>query len=439
MSFFIGIIKTEYKHFARGYFKIVSCLLFFVAALYGLQNGYDLFRKHNSEIITIKSKNAQTIQKLCAWFDEGKKGNEDRPWVDITTPFWAIWNAPSSAIKEPSALMPFSIGQAEQFGYYKQVTNWSTTFDSDLAEELANPENLTTGTLDFSFVVLYLLPILIIILLFNIGGLENDLGIDRLVAATYFSQKKWLFARFAFYFITLIIIMLVLMLPYAIFTKAIQNELLTCILLFLYIVFYILFWFVIFFFINSSGKGSANHAIKMISAWILLCIIMPGTIHQVASLKFPASYMTDYIDAGRNEANKFWELPTETIRNKLLELHPELAQTKHGKDTVLDETILANSSSALVNHLMKNTAMMIEIRNDTKNEFIRNTYWINPVSFFQNNINMLADNDYYAYKQFRNRIQVMVDRKVSAILLDSWNKVAVDKERYNMYVENFNN
>ena len=71
--------------------------------------------------------------------------------------------------------MVFSLGQSEQYGYYKRVTNWSTTFDSDLAEEIANPERLAIGTLDFNFVFIYLSPILLIILLFNIGGLEKDL------------------------------------------------------------------------------------------------------------------------------------------------------------------------------------------------------------------------------------------------------------------------
>ena len=46
-------------------------------------------------------------------------------------------------------MIVFSTGQAEQYGYYKKVTNWSTIFDNDLAEEIANPERLALGTLVF--------------------------------------------------------------------------------------------------------------------------------------------------------------------------------------------------------------------------------------------------------------------------------------------------
>ena len=435
----IIILQNEYKHLVRNKFKIFSLVLFIGAAVYGLQNGYELFQKHISEIAAIRTKNAETIKKIEGWFDEGKKGPEDRPWINITTPFWAIWNAPSTAVKTPSALMPFTIGQAEQFGYYKQVTNWSTTFDSDLAEEIANPERLATGTLDFSFVILYLLPVLVIVLLFNIGGLEKDLGFDRLIRINSISQKKWLLARFAFYFLALIIVLLLLMLPYAILTGAFQNQFSTYIKLFFYVSLYMSLWFSVFYFINLSGKGSTNQALKMVSVWLLFCIVLPGSIHQITSLKYPSSYMTDYIDANREESNKLLELPNDTIRNRLLALYPILKETKHGRDTLIDEEILGNSSSAFVNDLMKKTALSIEIKSEHKNQFIQNTFWINPISFFQNKINTLANNDYYAYKQFRHNIQSIIDKRVNTILLDCWNKETVNKEKYLRYVEHFNN
>jgi ABC-2 type transport system permease protein len=434
----IVIIQNEFRHFARNSFKTVSLILFIGAAVYGLQNGYGLLKKHRAEISSIKTKNAETVQRISGWFDEGKTSPDDRPWIDVSTPFWAIWNAPATAVKSPSTLMPFTIGQTEQFGNYKQVTNWSSTFDSDLAEEIANPERLTTGTLDFSFVVLYLLPVLVIVLLFNIGGLEKDLGFDRLIQVTHISQRKWLLARFAFYFFALIIVLLTLMLPYAILTGAFQNEFGTFIKLFSYVAFYMLLWFVVFYFINLSGKGSANQALKMVAVWLLFCIVLPGSIHQIASLKYPASYMTDYINAKRDETYKLWDLPTDSVRNRLLVLYPELAKTKHGKDTIADKDIIDNSSSGLVNELMKNTALAIENNSDDKNRFIQKTYWINPVGFFQNKINALANNDYYAYKQFRNNIQSKIDKKVNAILFDCWNKKTVNKEKYLRYVENFN-
>lgn len=437
MKNFIVIIQNEFRHFARNPFKTVSLILFICAAFYGLQNGYSLFSKHNNEIAAIKNKNAETVKKISKWFDEGKKGPEDQPWIDVTTPFWAIWNAPSVVVKTPSPLMPFSIGQAEQFGYYKNVTNWSTTFDSDLAEEIANPERLLSGTIDFSFVVLYLLPVLTIILLFNIGGLEKDLGFDRMILINHNSKMKWLLARHTFYFILLIIVMLLLLLPYALITGALQNDIVGFIKLSFYILLYLLFWFSIFYIINLSSSGSAGIALKMIATWLLFCVLIPGTIHQIASLKYPPNYMTDYIRVNRDEVNKLRKLSLKTQREMLIKTMPELLQTKYGKDTTINEDIISKSASALANDLTKKAAQVIEAEQEQKNIFIRSFYSINPVVFFQNKINAIAGNDYYAYKKFRSKIQAMIDKKINTALMDCWNKEVVTKEKYLKYVEQF--
>ncbi|MGO3109532.1 MAG: DUF3526 domain-containing protein [Sphingobacterium sp.] len=430
------IIQYEFRHFSRSPFKIASLILFIGAAVYGLQNGYTLQNWQNAEIETIQAKNKETITEVTAWYDAGKKGPDDKPWIDVTTPMRAIWYAPSSVFKTPSPLMPFSIGQAEQFGYYKQVTNASSTFDSDLAEEIANPERLAIGTLDFSFVILYLLPVLAIILLFNIGGLERDLGFDRLIAVNHSSSRKWLMARFGFYFLLITGTLLILMLIYAIRASGLSG---TFILLFLLILLYTLVWFAAFYFINLKGKGSANQAIKMASVWLLFCVIIPGGVHQIASLKYPGSYMTDYLDASRDETYKLYDLSADTLKQRLLAAYPNLAQTMYAKDTVADKSIISNSSSGLTNKLMKEAALTVEKGNEDKNRFIRNTSWFNPVSWFQNRINALCGTDYYAYRRYRSEIQAIIDKKVELLLHDSWNKETVDKKRFLEYVNAFNN
>ncbi|MGJ1431672.1 DUF3526 domain-containing protein [Sphingobacterium spiritivorum] len=436
MRKFIAIIQYEFRHFARSPFKIVSLILFMGAAVYGLHNGYALFESQNKEIENIEVKNKKTIAEVTGWYDAGKKGPDDQPWIDVTTPVQAIWYAPSSVIKKPAPLMPFSTGQAEQFGYYKQVTNWSSTFDADLAEEIANPERLAVGTVDFSFVVLYLLPVLAIILLFNIGGLERDLGFDKLIQVNNSSSRKLLAARFSFYFLLIIGILFILMLIYALRTGALSGIFIS---LYLWISGYSLLWFLIFYFINLRGKGSSNQAIKMVSVWLLFCVIIPGSLHQVVSLKYPGSYMTDYLDASREETYKIYDLSADTIKQRLVTAYPELAQTVHGKDTVTDESIIGNSSSGLTNRLMKEATLKVENDNENRNRFIRNTSWFNPVSWFQNRINSLCGTDYYAYRQFRGDIQAIIDKKVELLLQDSWNRETVNKEKFLEYVNALKN
>lgn len=431
----LNIFIFEFKHFARNNFKIVSVMLFVLASIYALQNGLNLYNNNSAEIEKINKSATEANNKVVEWFEKGKKGPDDRAWVNISQPFWAVWYASVNTVKKPMPLMPLSIGQAEQFGYYKQITNWSTVYDADLSEEIANPERLTTGTLDFGFAVLCLLPLLLIILLFSIGGLERDASFIKLIALQSNDIKKWLFARFLFYFILCILLLFALILPYSILT----NAPFTSVVLYLLVcIGYLLFWFLILYFIALFAKNSSGQALKMVGLWLLFCVILPGTIHQISNWVYPSNFMTDYLDANRKETYAIFDLKLENIKERVLELHPELQNSALAKDIILNTDILNNSSAAVVNNLMKNAATKVALANQEKNNFIQNTYIINPFAFFQNKLNNICGTDYYSYQNYRVEIQKAIDQKIATQLKLEWNNMVVDKKKYQEILKTFN-
>ena len=437
MKSYIRVTQTELMHLLRSPFKMISILLFVIAIIFGSQNGYQLFKTHNKQIISISSKNTNSIEDMLLTYEGIENGTLEKPRRDPTIPYWAIWNVPSYAFKHPSPMMTFSLGQAEQYGYYKRVTNWSTTYDSDLAEEIANPERLAIGTLDFNFVFTYLSPILLIILLFNIGGLEKDLKFDNLIYSSKISKEGWILARFLFYYLLVIALIFILTIPYALLAGVFESHTFQYFNFFLLILLYQVLWFTIFYFINLSGKGSSDQALKMISIWMVLCIIIPGTVHQITSLKYPTNYMTDHLDVSRELSNNIFNLPEDDLKKGLLEEYPFLQNTLHASDTSINVATINRSVSGLINSLNKNVSISIEFSSKKKNKFIKSFSKMNPVTTFQNEMNAIAETDFYAYKDYRTRIQDMIDKKIELILEDTWNNVTVDKNRYAEYVKNF--
>ena len=174
----LGIFLYEWKHFVRSPFKIVAIVLFIVASIYGLHNGADLYDKQTKEIEKIKKEIATKNKTTLSYFETNEKGPKNRPWVDVTTPYWAIWSTSTYQFKRPSPAIVYTIGQAEQYGFYKAIGMSSSPYDADMAKEIANPERIQSGTLDFSFVVLFLLPLLLLILLYNIKGQEAEQGLS---------------------------------------------------------------------------------------------------------------------------------------------------------------------------------------------------------------------------------------------------------------------
>jgi len=437
MKSYIRVTQTELIHLMRSPFKTTSILLFVIAIIFGSHNGYQLLKTHNKQIISISSKNTNSIEDMLLTYEGIENGTLEKPRRDPTIPYWAIWNVPSHAFKHPSPMMTFSLGQSEQYGYYKRVTNWSTTYDSDLAEEIANPERLAIGTLDFNFVFTYLSPILIIILLFNIGGLEKDLKFDNLIYSSKIKKEGWILARFLFYYLFVTALIFILTIPYALVVGVFENHTVQYIHFLLLLFLYLILWFTIFYFINLTGKGSSDQALKMISVWMLLCIIIPGTIHQITSLKYPTNYMTDHLDVSRELSNNIFNLPEDDLKKGLLDEYPFLQNTLYASDSITNAATINRSVSGLINSLNKNVSISIEFSSKKKNKFIKSFSKLNPVTTFQNEMNSIAETDFYAYRDYRTRIQDMIDKKIELILGDTWNNVTVDRYRYAEYVESF--
>ena len=139
------VFKSELLHFSRSPLKIVALFLYVFAAIYGLQNGYGLFVKHNKEITAIKSTVDESINEMMNQYASIEKGEIEKPRRDQTTPYWAIRNTPSNAFKNPS---PNS--QNTQNTCFTGITDAPSTdlpsgwYQSTLQINITSPPNTTT-------------------------------------------------------------------------------------------------------------------------------------------------------------------------------------------------------------------------------------------------------------------------------------------------------
>lgn len=430
---FMTTFLYEWRHFIRAPFKIIAMLLFVVASIYALQNGASLYHKQTAEIEKIEEKALEDIETNGAYYDNGEKGPASQPWVDLTTPFWAVRSTPVHAFKKPSAAIVYNIGQAEQYGFYKRVGLGSSPYDSDMAEEIANPERLQSGTLDFSFVILYLLPLLLLVCLYNIKGSEADKGFLSLVYAQTGSEFPWLLARVSFYGLIVAVGVLGLMTFGASLTGVFQSAASSFFSVFYWLMIYLVFWLLIYVLILRNGNSVLGNTLKMLGVWLLFAFIMPATIHQWVSTQYPAGLMTEFIDAHLDETDKLFEEPDSILQAQLISLYPEIATTK----AIQEGARIAKSRTVtpLSNQLVKESIQAIENNNESRNKLIKATSWVNPVTFMQNKLNALSKTHYQDYKNYRDEIQTMIDKQLKLMVVETYNDVVVDKERYMEYNE----
>jgi ABC-2 type transport system permease protein len=434
----LGIFLYEWKHFIRSPFKIVAIVLFILACMYGLHNGADLYDKQTKEIERIKKEIATENKTTLAYFDTNKKGPKNRPWIDVTTPYWAIWSTRTFQFKKPSPAIVYTIGQAEQYGFYKAIDMSSSPYDADMAQEIANPERIQSGTLDFSFVVLFLWPLLLLILLYNIRGQEAEQGFLPLVFIQTGSENWWLLARTLFY---------VLLLLFILFWVLVYGAMLTNVFgadnvfwkVYLCVSIYLIFWAILYFFILKYGKNTVSNTLQMIGIWLLISFVVPAAIQQWLSIEKPTNLMVDFIDAKRDKTDEIYNLSNEIIYQQLFDLYPNLNQTKIAKNPLLLRKAKRYSVRALINLAMKNAAAKLEKDNRSKNELISKTYWFNPFTYFQNTLNRISKTHYDDYQAYRDDIQYRVDQRIKIMVFDIWNDIKVDKTKYLEYTTIFSN
>ncbi len=430
---FISVFVYEWKHFIRTPFKVIALLLFVIAGVYGLHNGAALYNEKVSEIEKLQNKAVSEQAEIAGYFSNGETGPADRPWVNVTSPYWAIWYTPVYHFKSPDPSIVYNIGQSEQYGFYKRVTFWSSPFDADLAEEIANPERLQFGRLDFGFVVIYLLPLLLLVLLYNIKGDEQDNGYLPIIEIQSGSINSWLLTRVAFYACVAFLSLLLMFFYGGFLTGVFASETAPILGIVLLLLFYLLFWTVIYFLILKYGGGTAKNTLMMAGVWLLLTFIVPASVYQFVSIKNPASLMTDLIDAKSDEREQLFDQPADTLRSMLFERFPEIVDSPLAKDSSRIARAISRSVSSLANELLKKSIVRIENENREKNALISLSYWFNPVSFFQDRFNALTATHYQDFLAFRNQLQTLIDKQIALLVPEIWNDVTVDESIWSGY------
>lgn len=428
------IFYFEAKHLVRNYYKVIALILFVLISLYSINYGYNLYQTRLNEINNIVTESENNRNKIIQWFNDGIKGPEDRPWIDITNPFWALWNSNVWTFNEPSVLMALSVGQAENFPYYKKVNVWATPYDADMVNEITNYERLALGSIDFAFVIIYLLPILLMMLLYNIGGYEKDNRFYNLIKTQNSNHKKILFLRSLFYLLLANLVVLIIMFGTGLFIGLASDNLTLLLSFFSYAVLYSILWFVLFFAIILISKNSSQQIIRMVVLWLLFCLIIPSTVSYYISSKHPFDYMSDFIETDRNKVNELYEIEADSIKKLLVAAYPQIQNLSEYNNQQKLSDLTGFSFRAVANELLKESYDKIIDIQLKRNSLAQNSYLFNPPAFFSNRFYSLSQTDFLSQINFQKEIAGKIDKMILMLVEDLWNAQKINKVKYLDYI-----
>lgn len=194
------------------------------------------------------------------------------------------------AVLPYAALAPLALGQSDmQPNYYRVSYRSKASFMDDA--ELDSPWHLLSGPFDPVFVLVYLLPLAILALSWNLLSGEREQGTLKLLLSQPLTALTLVLGKLALRAAAVLGTVLLMM---AGALLAARPELRTAAGLATLagamgvVTAYGLFWFALAAAVNALGRSSAFNALLLVAAWVLLVLVLPVLLNLAVQSASPA-------------------------------------------------------------------------------------------------------------------------------------------------------
>lgn len=193
------------------------------------------------------------------------------------------------------ALAPLAFGQSDLLPDYYRVTNSSkVTFMYD--GEIENPWNLLNGHFDLSFIVIYLAPLLIFAMTYNLLSAEREHGTLRLLLSQPIGLWSLVIGKVIVRAAALLLCTVVVPLIALLIIRPDVRSAANLVALgwwAVYVAAYCSVWFALTIAVNAWGRSSAVNALILIGSWVVLVLVVPVLLNLVVSTARPAPSRTE--------------------------------------------------------------------------------------------------------------------------------------------------
>ena len=312
--------------------------------------------------------------------------------------------AASYAVLARAPLAPLSVGQSDLLPSYYKVT-LGTREALFAGDELENPANLLTGSFDVAFVIVFLYPLVILALSYNLLSGEKENGTLALTLSQPVSLAKLAAAK--------------------IFVRGAVALGLTCVFTLLgalgagadlgspgaasmlagffgVTAVYGLFWFSLALLVNSFGRGSATNAMVLAGTWLTLSLVIPSTVALLASTLYPVPSRVEMIQAVRS-ATKDASARGAQLLGAYFADHPEMAP-----EGEIDAGDYYSRKFVIEEEVAKQTSTLsgrFEAQIRGQQAVVSKLRYLSPAVLTQQSLNDLAGTSYARFAHFQREVE----------------------------------
>ena len=198
------------------------------------------------------------------------------------------------AVLPNAPLAALAVGQSDMLPNYYRISYLSkVSFMYDT--EIENPWNLLSGHFDLAFVIVFVLPLLIIGLGYNLLSAEREHGTLRMLCSQPLSLVTLIAGKLAVRLaaVLAIVILLPLVALLALRPEARAADPSLLLSWSVLVACYALFWFALAALVNVAGLSSSSNALIMVAGWTILVLILPVTLNLAVNAISPVPSRTE--------------------------------------------------------------------------------------------------------------------------------------------------
>ncbi len=326
MKQILHIFRFEWKSLWRSNTLKVILFVILGTGVYGIYFGKFEIEKQYARIAQVQQYERQHFDSLLYWAElDTTVARHKEKFEQAMSPTGMGWNKHFTyfVVNNPPPLAGLCLGQRDLFPAYYGF-NISALHKQIYVGELANPMKLLTGNFDLSYVMVFLLPLLIVGLFYNLYAAEKEGGTLPLLLSQPVALSFTLAGKGLLRFIV-VIAMATLLLILGFVLQGIslidQSGLFIRWLIFVYG--YCLLWALIMAVIVALRRSAALSAMLGLGTWLIFTMVTPAMLNMAVSAGEPLPKRAETIHAIRTLNDKNWELPKSFVFTPFYQQNPQ--------------------------------------------------------------------------------------------------------------------
>jgi ABC-2 type transport system permease protein len=303
----MGLWQHELRLFLRQRLAVPVLLLTALLSIASVWAGMAEVARQHETIARIQPQQASDVAAIAKWVSK-----EGDPGSAAYYTFHATWDAPSS-------LAFAAIGQRDVAPYILRVR--ALGLEAQLYEsENYNAELALPGRFDWAFVLTYLAPLFVIVLLHDLKSGKREAGRIGLLAAMARNERALWRRRISW---RLGFLLAALLIPFVIGAMLSGAEAFAIISFALVTIAYLLFWAVLCLWIGSRGWSSVTNAATLAASWLVLTLILPALANLAINAAIPVRQGVELTLEQREKIHGGWDKPRAETMQAFYKFYPE--------------------------------------------------------------------------------------------------------------------